>query len=232
MKRFLALCMIFLLLLAGCSGKKEQEKTYVQEREGLWVSEDGGYVCIFANGCVLAFDERELREGMWLMDGGSIAAEFTSGAEKGEQWAYSVKESSVHYEYDAENGKLLADGKAEYAPAVAEADFRAAAEHIGIYEDAGNSAWMSQVEMNMGAGVVSDLWIGLESLLLTHLTQTAEDPDGLQAEEAAWEQEKEAEIDAVREEYAGGSIAGLMVASTNSRLTEERFEALLAQIPE
>jgi len=233
MRRFLAFCLIFVLLLAGCSGKQEQkwDSRYEQEREGIWQSEDGSYVCIFPNGCALYFDDAELREGTWLEDTQTIVAEFTSGAEKGEQWEYSVKESSVRYEYDAGSGNLLADGKEKYAPVVTEEAFRAAAEHIDLYEEAGDRAWMSQVEMNTGTGTVSELWDGLEAQLFAYLKQTAEDPEALQLEEDAWVAERLEEVSAAYEEYAGGSIAVLVAASESSRITKEHIEDLLVKLP-
>ena len=230
MKRFFAFCMIFVLLLAGCSGKKAQpeETIYEQQREGIWLGDDGSYVCVLPNGCALAFDAAELREGTWLEDAGTIVADFTSGAEKLEQWEYSVKESSVRYEY--ENGVLVADGVKKYAPAITKEDFRTVAEHIASYEEAGGKAWVSQAEMNMGAGTVSELWSGLENQLYTYLVQTTEDSDELEAAEEQFLNERDEKIKAVREEYAGGSIAGLISASESSQITKEHFNALLDKL--
>ena len=106
------------------------------------------------------------------------------------------------------------------------------ADHINAYETAGEEAWMSQADMNMGSGTVAKLWEGLKLSLLAYLMQTVDDPDALQAEETAWMAERDEALDDVYEEYAGGSVAPMQVAMENSRLTEERFEALLELLPQ
>ena len=89
---------------------------------------------------------------------------------------------------------------------------------------------LSQVELNAGAGAVSALWEGLEKNLLAYLLQTVEDPDALQTEESQWMSERDDALDAVAEEYAGGSAASLMISSENSKLLAERFEELLTKL--
>ena len=228
--------LVSILLLAGCSKKKSEKpvEPYVQEREGIWVSADAdAYVAIFGNGVIMTFDQQTLREGRWTEVEGGIAGTFTGGVVYGaSQWEYHAEEYACAYVYDAEAGKLIAGDEVEYLPAVAAADFRAVGEHIDVYEEAGSRAWMSQMDMNMGAGTVLELWNGLEQQLFSYLMQTQADPEKLQEEENAWLAEYDKELDAVREENAGGSIAPLAVASKGSAMLQERVEELLGMIKE
>ena len=153
-------------------------------------------------------------DGTWLQSGWEVI-ELTKNRVTGEiaETVQSQKESA-----------LKEQAKAEVA------NIEVLAAEI---EDHLENDMLNQTELNQYTGQLYQIWDDELNVLWSYLKQSlpADQMETLRQEEQEWIEDKEAQIAAAGNEFAGGSMQPMVEAQTGADLTKERVYVLLDKLP-
>ncbi|MBP3634532.1 MAG: hypothetical protein J6J43_08175 [Oscillospiraceae bacterium] len=218
---------------------------------GIWSSAEGKvtdpamqyntfYVALFDNNAAIRFGWNVMELGSWkLNEDGAAEVVFDAGCSRGMDslWKERTDLQETPAVYVCEDDTLKQPEPASgdfshdvYYEANRAEVFTQCADQLEAYHEQGMENWQTQYDMNMGSSRCAALWNGLEQVIFKQLLLTEEDVSELEEREKEWQEEKAQQLEQVKSEYEGGTIAALMINEEDMEETKERVSELLAML--